>query len=124
MADQSTQVENFGSLRKEGLAVNTTLTLRIPQWLMIKPHFFVGLEWTNATVPTTPSAGTVTSVKLESVHSPGVFETMVDGSAIDATTGKSISTLDAAGNFSQIEIITTGLTGVDGITLRMGGNRS
>lgn len=124
MVDSVVIEGSYGVARLEGLSVNTTVTFKVPIQLTTLPHFFLGIEWTTSGTPATPGAGTVTSVKLESITSPGVFEAMPDGESIDATTGSALARLSAAGNFSRVQIITTGITTADGMTVRLSANRS
>lgn len=102
-----------------GLAVNATATFRFDDHgeITSKPHVFIGLVFTNAGAVATPGAGTITSVKVETINNPGVYQSIANGSSIDATAA--LSTLSVAAHVTAIQIITTGITGADGISVNV-----
>lgn len=102
-----------------GLAVNDTVVFRFDNngEITSKPHVFIGLVFTDEGVVATPSAGTITSIKVETINNPGVWQAITNGSSISATSA--LSTLSVAAHVTAIQIITTGITDADGISVNV-----
>ena len=110
--------ENVAFVVKNGLAFNADSTSEMPHGITNKGHCFIGITFEAAGVAVTPTAGTVT-ITVETWHNPGVFQTITDGSAIDATAA--LSTLSVAGNIKSIKVSPSSVSGnsVDEIVLRV-----
>lgn len=100
-----------------GLAVNSTVTFRFDNRgeITSKPHVFIGLQFTNSGAVATPGAGTINSVKVETLNNPGVWQNITNGTSISATAA--LSTLSVAGHITAVQVITSSITGANGINV-------
>lgn len=105
----------------ETVAINTTVDITVPVEVTMRPHLFIGMYTDNAGTPTLSGAGTITTT-IEALTNPEFFEGLVDSSAVDATA--LMPQLDAAVNAVKVRIVSTGLTGVDGIVVKITSNVS
>jgi hypothetical protein len=95
--------------------VNTTVTTPVMQGeLTMCPHVFIGVTF-NAT----PGAGTYT-VTAETLGNPGVFQSLQNGTSVDATAAA--STLSCAANVTRFRVVTTGITTATTFNLKVTAN--
>lgn len=96
-------------------AVNATITTPVLQGEMTMcPHMFIGI-----TFDTTPGAGTYT-VTVETLNNPGVFQSIVGGTSVDATAA--MSTLSVAANVTRIRVVTDSITTAANFNLKVTAN--
>lgn len=97
-------------------AVNTTITTDYLNTYGItnRPHVFIGV-----TFDATPGAGTYT-VTAETVNNPGVFQTLVGGSTIDATAA--LTTLSCAANVLRFRVLSDSITTASTLDIKVSAN--
>jgi hypothetical protein len=99
-----------------GQAVNSTITTDYlnTQGITNRPHVFIGVTF-NAT----PGAGTYT-VTVETVNNPGVFQSIVGGTSIDATAA--LSTLSCAANVLRVRVVSASITTATTLNIKVTAN--
>lgn len=98
-------------------AVNATITTPVLQGEMTMcPHMFIGI-----TFDTTPGAGTYT-VTAETLNNPGVFQSIQNGTSVDATAAA--STLSCAANVTRVQVVTDSITTATTFNLKLTANVS
>lgn len=100
----------FAEYNKNSSAVNTTITSDYLNQYGIteRPHVFIGVTFTdNDGVATTPGAGTYT-VTVETLNNPGVFQSVVGGTTVDATAA--LTTLSCAAHVTRVRVVSASIT--------------
>lgn len=107
------------SIINEALDATTQGEIDLTQHSVLGTHIFIGIRFTDSSDNTvTPSAGTYTiDVKVIGMDD---FESVVDGSDINATNSPSL--LSFAANAQTIRYTPTGITGADLINLTISAN--
>jgi plastocyanin len=102
----------------DGLAHNADSTSVMPPGIRDKGHCFIGVTFEASGSVVTPTAGTY-DITVETWNNPGVFQSITDGSSIDATAA--VTTLSVAGNITAVKFEPTSISGnsVDEVVLRV-----
>lgn len=95
--------------------VNTTVTTPVLQGEMTMcPHMFIGITFDD-----TPGAGTYT-ITVETINNPGVFQSIVGGTSVDATAA--MNTLSVAANVTRVRVVTDSITTAETFNLKLSAN--
>lgn len=106
---------NFTEYNLDDQAVNATITTPVMQGeLTMCPHVFIGV-----TFNTTPGAGTYT-VTAETLNLPGVFQSIQNGTSVDATAAA--SQLSCAANVTRVRVVTDSITTATTFDLKVTAN--
>lgn len=94
---------------KEGVSISTATTIQLISMVTEHSQVFIGAHFLDAGGnQVTPTAGTVT-FELETINSPGNFESVVNGSSMDATAP--LRTIDASGNHTRLKVTPVSISG-------------
>ena len=114
----------FAEYQLKSQLVNTTITtdyLNV-EGITMNPHVFVGVTFTDSNgAAVTPGAGTYT-VTAETLNNPGVFQTLVNGSTIDATAA--LTTLSAGANITRFRVVSASITTATLLNIKITANVS
>lgn len=100
----------FATHQLTGQAVNSTITITGLQSKGItdKAHVFIGVRFTdNDGATVTPGAGTYT-VTVETLNNPGVFQSIVGGTSVDATAA--LTTLSCSASVVSVKVVSASIT--------------
>lgn len=96
--------------------VNTTITTDYLNSYGItnRPHCFIGV-----TFDATPGAGTYT-ITAETVNNPGVFQSIQNGTSVDATAAA--TTLSCAANVLRFRVVSASITTATTLNIKVTAN--
>lgn len=105
----------FTEYNLDSQAVNATITTPVLQGEMTMcPHMFIGVTF-NAT----PGAGTYT-VTVETLNNPGVFQSIQNGTSVDATAAA--TTLSVAANVTRVKVVSDSITTATSLNIKITAN--
>jgi len=119
-------LDSFRTWNSTGNAVGSTFTSTAGDLgsvdITALPHVFIGVVFTdNDGVAATPGAGTFT-VTVETLNNPGVFQSIENGTTIDATAA--LTTLSVAANITRVRVALTGITTATLFNVNLSANAS